>query len=174
MSGSRKSGNLSVMKAGIRTGFGYDSHRFGPGDGLVLGGVKVPCRMGFVAHSDGDVVLHAITDAILGAIGAGDIGELFPDDDDRWQGADSTVFVHRALEIAAERDYHLGNADITIIIETPKLGGLKPEISKNIAKILEVDDDQVNVKAKTNERMGALGRCEGIAVMASVLMSIDD
>lgn len=150
---------------------GYDSHRFGPGDGLVLGGVRIPCKMGFVAHSDGDVVLHAITDAILGAIGAGDIGELFPDNDDRWQGADSCLFIKRAVEIAAEKGYRLGNADITIIIETPKLGEFKAEIKQKIAEILETDPDNVNIKAKTNERMGAIGRCEGIAVMASVLMT---
>ncbi len=153
-----------------RIGLGFDSHRFGPGRALVLGGVKVEHSAGLAAHSDGDVVLHALADAIFGAIAAGDIGEHFPDTDPQWAGADSSIFVARALELASEAGYAVGNCDITILAEAPKLGPVKSALACNIAKLLKVPASDVSVKAKTAEGMGSIGQNEGIACYATVLL----
>ncbi|MCD4825600.1 MAG: 2-C-methyl-D-erythritol 2,4-cyclodiphosphate synthase [Phycisphaerae bacterium] len=154
----------------IRIGFGYDSHRFA-GDGpLTLGGVRIEHEKGFAAHSDGDVVLHALTDAILGGLAAGDIGEHFPDTDPQYKNADSAVFLRHANKLAADAGYSVGNCDITILAESPKLGPHKAAIAANIAEILNIEPGCVSVKAKTNETMGFIGRAEGIAVMANVLL----
>jgi 2-C-methyl-D-erythritol 2,4-cyclodiphosphate synthase len=153
-----------------RIGFGYDSHRFAPDRPLVLGGVVIDYEQGLAGHSDADVVLHALTDAILGAIAAGDIGQQFPDTDPRWKGADSTRFLTHAVELAMEQGLAVANADITILAEAPKLGPAKKHIADRIGGLLNVSTDCVSVKAKTGEGMDAVGRGEGIAAMAAVLL----
>ncbi|MHC4984066.1 MAG: 2-C-methyl-D-erythritol 2,4-cyclodiphosphate synthase [Planctomycetota bacterium] len=154
-----------------RIGFGYDIHRFGAATGLKLGGVRVEHERGLVGHSDGDAVLHAVTDAILGAIAAGDIGQHFPDSDPKWAGADSAIFVQRALQIASESGFRVGNCDVTIIAQEPRLATYKAQMQAKIAELLGVEPEAVSVKAKTNEEMGCIGRGEGIAAMAAVLLA---
>ena len=154
----------------IRTGLGYDSHAFSKGDSITLGGVKIPHDKGFAAHSDGDVVLHALTDAILGAIAAGDIGDHFPPSDEKWKGKNSDHFVRHACKLMQQKGYRLSNIDITIIAEKPKLMPHKTSIAKSIAEIVKLAEDCVSVKAKTNEKMGFVGRAEGIATLANVLI----
>jgi 2-C-methyl-D-erythritol 2,4-cyclodiphosphate synthase len=153
-----------------RIGFGYDSHRFIPGRRLVLGGVHIPHGQGLEGHSDADAVLHAVTDAILGAIGGGDIGEHFSDSDPQWKDADSSSFVKHAMELAAQKGFALGNCDVTVLTETPKLTPHKPAMRKRIAELLGASEQDVSVKAKTNEGMGWVGRSQGIAAMAMVLL----
>jgi len=152
----------------IRTGSGYDVHRFGPGDGCWLGGVKVPHDHGLEGHSDADVALHALTDALLGAIAAGDIGHHFPPSDMRWKGAASDQFLRHAGALLAGRGGRVVNLDVTIICERPKIGPHRPAIAARIAAILGVDQGRVSVKATTTERLGFTGREEGIAAQASV------
>lgn len=153
-----------------RVGLGYDSHRFEAGRALVLGGVCIEHDRGLAGHSDADAVLHALTDAILGAVAAGDIGEHFPDSDPRWSGAPSAQFVRHAVEIARQRGWKVANADVTILAEEPKLKAHKARIAANIANLLGVSVEAVSVKAKTNEHMGWIGRGEGLAAMAIVVM----
>jgi 2-C-methyl-D-erythritol 4-phosphate cytidylyltransferase/2-C-methyl-D-erythritol 2,4-cyclodiphosphate synthase len=129
---------------------------------------------GLSAHSDGDVVLHALTDAVLGAIAAGDIGEHFPDSDPKWEGASSSVFLQHARELAAGKGYRVENCDITILAEKPKLSPYKPKMAARIAEILDIPAHGVSVKAKTNEGMGFVGRGEGIACLATVLLVKDE
>ncbi|MBN1943545.1 MAG: 2-C-methyl-D-erythritol 2,4-cyclodiphosphate synthase [Phycisphaerae bacterium] len=157
-----------------RTGLGYDSHRFAPGRPLVLGGVRVEHDKGLAAHSDGDVVLHALTDAILGAVAAGDIGEHFPDTEAKWANADSGAFLQHARELAAGKGYRVGNCDITILAEKPKLSPYKAKMAARIAELLDVPAHRVSVKAKTNEGMGFVGRSEGIACLATVLLEKEE
>ncbi len=157
----------------VRTGFGFDSHRFSPGSSIILAGLEIEHDMGVSAHSDGDVVLHALTDAILGALAAGDIGEHFPDNDPQWAGAESSIFVRRAMELAQQAGYVMGNCDITILAEAPKLGPHKKEMARRIAKLLNVEPTDVSVKAKTAESMGQIGAGEGIACYANVLLKKD-
>jgi len=154
----------------LRIGIGYDSHRFSPQRTMWLGGVRIESEQGLAGHSDADAALHALTDAILGAIGAGDIGELFPDTDPRWHGQASSLFVERAVELASEKGFGVINCDLTIITERPTLGPYKAEIRKNIARLVGISDDRVGVKAKTNEGLGWIGRGEGLAVIAAVLL----
>jgi 2-C-methyl-D-erythritol 2,4-cyclodiphosphate synthase len=154
----------------FRTGLGYDSHRFDPDRTLVLGGVTIPDAPGLAGHSDADVALHAITDALLGAIGQDDIGELFPDTDPTLAGADSAQFVARAMELVADAGYTVANCDITILAEAPKLKPHKPAMRESVAAMLGVEPSAVAVKAKTNEQMGAIGRGEGLAALAAVLL----
>lgn len=151
-----------------RIGLGYDSHRFVAGRPLVLGGVRIAHERGLAGHSDADAVLHAITDAVLGAVGAGDIGELFADSDPQWRDADSSRFLHKAVSIAKQNGYVIGNCDVTVIAEVPKLSPHKQAMRQNIAALLGVDRQAVSVKAKTNEGMGFIGRGEGIACLAVV------
>jgi 2-C-methyl-D-erythritol 4-phosphate cytidylyltransferase/2-C-methyl-D-erythritol 2,4-cyclodiphosphate synthase len=153
-----------------RVGLGYDSHCFAPGRPLVLGGVRVEHSAGLAGHSDADAVLHAVTDAVLGAIGAGDIGEHFSDSDPRWQGAASSAFVRHAVDLAREAGFAVGNCDVTILCESPKLSPYKAAMRTSIAALLEIGEGQVSVKAKTNEAMGWIGRAEGLAAMAVVLL----
>jgi len=154
-----------------RIGLGYDVHRFAPGRPLILGGVRIEHDQGLAGHSDADAVLHAVTDAILGAIAAGDIGEHFPDTDPKWAGADSAVFVRRALELADKQGFRIGNCDVTIMAERPKLTSHKAAMRRRIAELLGVEPSAVSVKAKTNEGMGCIGRAEGIAAMAVVMLA---
>ena len=150
----------------IRTGTGYDVHRLGAGEELWLCGVQVPHDRGLVGHSDADVALHALVDAILGAVGAGDIGQHFPPSDPQWRGAASSKFVEHAVALAAERGYRIGNVDVTIICEAPKIGPHRDAMRGNVAMLLGVQADQVNVKATTTEGLGFTGRGEGIAAQA--------
>ena len=154
----------------FRVGHGYDLHRLQTGGRLVLGTVVVSTEMSPVAHSDGDVVLHALVDAVLGAIGGGDIGELFPNDDPRWKGAPSRVFVEEAMRRTMAAGYAVGNADLMVLAERPKLKRFKPDMAAAVAALLGVPADRVNIKAGTNEGCDAIGRGEAIAAHATVLL----
>ena len=154
----------------IRVGMGYDVHRFNDGDHIILGGVTIPYEKGLEAHSDGDVVLHALSDALLGAAALGDIGKHFPDTDPEFKGADSRVLLRHVYHIVKEKGYKLANADITIIAQAPKMLPHIDGMRANIAADLEVDVDFINVKATTTEKLGFEGRKEGIAVQAAVLI----
>ena len=158
-------------KPPFRVGHGYDLHRLKNGGILVLGGVKVADNLSPVAHSDGDVVLHAVVDALLGAMGQGDIGEYFPDTDPAWQGASSKVFVEHAYRNVAFAGYRVQNADVTVLAERPKLKPFKPDMVRSLAELLHVSSDRVNVKAGTNEGCDAIGRGEAIAAHAVVLLA---
>ena len=149
-----------------RVGIGYDSHRFAAGRPLRLAGVTVPHTHGLVGHSDGDVALHALIDALLGATAMGDIGQHFPDDDPQWRGADSTRFVRKIVDTLLEAGYRVGQVDLTILAERPKIAPLVEQMRTATAKALGVDPRAVSIKAKTNEGMGWIGRGEGIAAMA--------
>ncbi len=154
----------------MRIGSGIDVHAFGPGDHVMLGGVRVPHSRAVVAHSDGDVVLHALTDALLGAAGLGDIGQHFKDTDPRWKGADSRRFVRAALEMLHARKLRVGNADVTVLAEAPKLAPVREQIRGSLEELLQVPPGAVNIKATTTEKLGFLGRAEGIAAQAVVLL----
>jgi 2-C-methyl-D-erythritol 2,4-cyclodiphosphate synthase len=165
------SGRMKHMSASeFRVGLGHDRHRLVAGRPLVLGGLKIDFELGLDGHSDADVLLHAITDAILGAAGLGDIGEWFPNTDPKWAGADSTVFLKAALSAVRERGWEVVNLDCTIHAERPKLSPHKRAIATNIAKLLEISDDRVNVKAKTGEKVGPIGRLEAIDADAVVML----
>lgn len=154
----------------FRIGHGVDVHRFGDGDHLMLGGVRVPYTFGFIAHSDGDVVLHAISDALLGACALGDIGHYFPDTDLRWKGADSRQLLSHVATLITQQGYVIGNVDVTIIAQAPKLAPHLMAMRESIADTLSLDIAQVSVKATTSERLGFAGRKEGIATEAVVLL----
>ncbi|WP_442684001.1 2-C-methyl-D-erythritol 2,4-cyclodiphosphate synthase [Stenotrophomonas sp. JC08] len=154
----------------IRIGQGYDVHVFGEGDHVMLGGVRVPHRCGVLAHSDGDVVLHALCDAMLGALALGDIGVHFPPSDDRWKGADSSRFVTHCNALLAERGWQVGNADITVICERPKVGPHALAMREQVAQLLGIELERVSIKATTSEKLGFTGREEGIAAQAAVLL----
>jgi 2-C-methyl-D-erythritol 2,4-cyclodiphosphate synthase len=149
-----------------RVGIGYDSHRFAAGRQLRIAGVSVPHTHGLVGHSDGDVALHALIDALLGATALGDIGQHFPDDDPQWRGVDSTRFVKKIVETLQQAGFAVGQVDITVIAERPKIAPLVAQMRAATAQALGVDPGAVSVKAKTNEGMGWLGRGEGIAALA--------
>ena len=154
----------------MRIGSGIDVHAFGPGDFVMLGGVRVPYSRGVVAHSDGDVVLHALCDALLGAAGLGDIGQHFKDSDPQWKGADSARFVRAVLEMLRGRRLRVANVDVTVLAEAPKVAPFRDEMRRQIAQLLQVSEHHVNVKATTTERLGFLGRAEGIAAQAVALL----
>ena len=151
-----------------RFGMGYDVHRLTEGRRLILGGVEVPHALGLLGHSDADVLLHALSDALLGAAALGDIGQHFPDTDPTYKGADSLVLLARVMELLGEKGYIVGNADCTIVAQRPKLKDYLPEMQENIARTLGVTLGEVNVKATTEERLGFTGREEGIAAYAVV------
>ena len=155
----------------IRIGQGYDVHRFNAGDHIILGGVTIPYEQGLEAHSDGDVVLHALCDALLGAVALGDIGKHFPDTDPEFKGADSRVLLRHVYHIVKEKGYQLVNADMTIIAQAPKMAPHIAAMCENIAEDLQVAVDCINVKATTTEKLGFEGRKEGIAVQAIVLVA---
>ena len=154
----------------MRIGFGYDSHRLIPGRPLILAGQHIPFDRGLAGHSDADAVAHALTDAILGAAGAGNIGLLFPDNDPQWKDADSIALLRSAYGLVTGRGYRLAQADITIIVERPKLAPYLRAMSESLAGVFELAEQELSVKAKTNEGMGFIGRGEGIAVMAVALL----
>ncbi len=157
-----------------RIGIGYDSHRFEPGRPLILGGVRIEHDRGLAGHSDADAVLHAVTDAVLGALAAGDIGERFPDSDPQWAGADSAAFLADAVRLADQRRCRVANCDIVVLAESPRLGPHKQAMASRIADLLRCPPANVSVKAKSNEQMGFVGRAEGIAAMAVVLLASTD
>lgn len=154
----------------MRIGQGYDVHAFGDGDHVVIGGVRIAHARGIVAHSDGDVAIHALCDAILGALALGDIGKHFPPSDERWRGADSRIFLRHCHDVMRERGWKIGNADITIVCERPKIGPHAEAMRSNLASDLQCDASQISVKATTSERLGFTGREEGIAAHAVVLL----
>jgi 2-C-methyl-D-erythritol 2,4-cyclodiphosphate synthase len=154
----------------IRIGHGFDVHAFGDGDHVMLGGVRVPHDRGVLAHSDGDVAIHALCDAMLGALALGDIGRHFPPSDPRWKGADSLVFLRHCAGLLRERGWRVGNADVTVVCEAPKIGPHVEAMRAAIAGGLEVDVAAISVKATTTERLGFTGRGEGIAAHAVCLL----
>jgi 2-C-methyl-D-erythritol 2,4-cyclodiphosphate synthase len=154
----------------IRVGQGYDVHRFNEGDHIILGGVTIPYEKGLEAHSDGDVVLHALADALLGAAALGDIGKHFPDTDPQFKDADSRILLRHVYGVVRAKGYTLVNADITIIAQAPKMAPHIAAMCRNIAADLQADIDCINVKATTTEKLGFEGRKEGIAVQAVVLI----
>ena len=158
------------MSLDIRIGQGYDVHAFGDGDHVMLGGVRLPHERGVVAHSDGDVALHALCDAILGALALGDIGVHFPPSDERWRGADSLALLRHCVALASERGWRLGNADVTIVCERPKVGPHAPLMRERIAGACGVGVEAISVKATTSEKLGFTGRGEGIAAQAVALL----
>ena len=153
-----------------RTGLGWDVHRIGPDRPLILGGVTIPSDFGLVGHSDADILLHALTDAVLGAAALGDIGMHFPDTDPEWQGADSTQFLQHAVKLAREQGFELVNADSTVILERPKLKDFRLPIRERLAAILQLPLDRVNVKFKTAERVGPVG--EGRSAEAQAIVTL--
>ena len=154
----------------IRIGHGFDVHKFGGEGPVIIGGVAIPYEQGLIAHSDGDVAMHALTDALLGAIAAGDIGRHFPDTDDKWKGADSRELLKDVYRRVKEQGYRLGNADVTIMAQAPKMAPHIAAMCAAIAEALETDVSNINVKATTTERLGFTGRKEGIATEAVVLL----
>ncbi len=154
----------------MRIGHGYDAHRFAAGERLVLGGVTIPHDKGLAAHSDGDVALHALCDALIGASGGGDIGRHFPDDDPSYENIDSRILLRRVIATLGDQGLSVGNADVTIVAEEPRLAAHVPQMRANIAADLGIDTARVNVKATTTEQMGFVGRGEGIAAHAVVLL----
>ena len=157
----------------IRIGHGYDVHAFAPGDALVLGGVRIPFNKAFAAHSDGDVLIHALCDALLGAAALGDIGRHFPDTDPQYKGIDSRQLLHHVVALLQQRGYRVLNVDSTIIAQAPKMAPHIEAMQNHLAIDLQIDVGQVNVKATTTEKLGFAGRSEGIAVHAVVLIEKD-
>ena len=154
----------------MRIGFGYDVHALAEGLDLVLGGVKVPSAVGCVAHSDGDVAIHALCDALLGAVALGDIGKLFPDTDMAYKGIDSTILLERTVELIRKEGYEIGNVDITIALQAPKLRPHIDQMRARLAEVMGVEVEAVSVKATTTERLGFEGRGEGVSAYAVVLL----
>ena len=157
----------------IRVGQGIDVHPFEDSRPLILGGVRIADTGGLAGHSDADVVLHAVTDALLGAAGAGDIGQYFPSDDPRWKGADSSRFVQEANRIVGEMNAEITSIDVTIIAERPRIAPHREAIGAHIAKLLDLPRGHVNIKATTTDHLGFIGRGEGICAMAIVLIEIE-
>ncbi|RMD95547.1 MAG: 2-C-methyl-D-erythritol 2,4-cyclodiphosphate synthase, partial [Alphaproteobacteria bacterium] len=154
----------------VRVGNGFDVHRFGPGDHVRLCGVSVPHDRGLIGHSDADVALHAVTDAVLGALALGDIGSHFPPSDPQWKGADSAIFLTRAVELAREQGYTVSAIDVTIICELPKIGPHVLDMRARVAAIAGIEEGRISVKATTTERLGFAGRGEGIAALATATL----
>ncbi len=154
----------------MRIGHGYDVHRFAPERKLILGGVEIEHEMGLLGHSDADVLTHALMDAMLGAAALGDIGLHFPDTDEKYKGADSILLLKKVKEIVAEKGYTLGNADITVVAQAPKLRPYIDSMVKNVCDALGCETDRINIKATTEEKLGFTGRKEGISAHAVVLL----
>ena len=163
------------MPSGVRTGIGYDSHRFAAGGPMILGGVRVPSEVKLVGHSDGDAIAHAVTDAVLGAAAAGDIGEMFADTDEANRGRDSIEMLRAAVARVRARGWRVGNVDVTVIAERPKIGPHRGAMREALALALGIGAEDVSVKGKTNERMGFIGREEGLACIAvATLLPADE
>ncbi len=155
----------------MRIGHGFDVHKFGGEGPCTLGGVKVPYEQGLIAHSDGDVVLHAVCDALLGSLALGDIGHFYPDNDPQYKNIDSMLLLRDVYKKIVEKGYKVNNLDVTILAQAPKLAPFEMQMRENIANVLEVTIDDVSIKATTTEKLGFVGRKEGIAVEAVVLIS---
>ena len=154
----------------MRIGHGYDVHRLVEGRDLILGGVKIDFELGLLGHSDADVLLHAVSDALLGAAGLGDIGKHFPDTDPQYKGADSRVLLHHVVKLVRQNGYFISNVDVTMIAQKPKLKDHIPQMVKNIAADLEIPENRVNVKATTEEKLGFTGSMEGLRCHAVCLL----
>jgi len=154
----------------MRIGIGFDIHRLVPERPLILGGVSIPWSKGLLGHSDADVLLHALCDALLGATGQGDMGTHFPDTDPQWANASSQIFLSKALELVKACRMSIANVDFVVLLEEPRLGSIRPMIQKRIAEVLHLEDRQVNLKAKTMEGLGSIGQGEAIAAYAVVLL----
>ena len=154
----------------MRVGLGYDVHRLVEGRDLILGGVKIPYEKGLLGHSDADVLLHALTDALLGAAALGDIGRHFPDTDERYKGISSLILLEKAYTLVKERGYSLGNADMVLILQKPKLKEYIPFMEENIAEALSCEKERISVKATTEEGLGFTGQGEGVSAKAIVLL----
>ena len=154
----------------MRVGLGYDVHRLVEGRDLILGGVKIPYEKGLLGHSDADVLLHALTDALLGAAALGDIGRHFPDTDERYRGISSLILLEKAYTLVKERGYSLGNADMVLILQKPKLKEYIPFMEENIAEALSCEKERISVKATTEEGLGFTGQGEGVSAKAIVLL----
>jgi 2-C-methyl-D-erythritol 2,4-cyclodiphosphate synthase len=154
----------------FRTGFGYDVHQLVPDRPLILGSIQIPFLKGALGHSDADVLLHAIADALLGAAALGDLGAHFPDTDTKLQGIESTVILKQVNKLISDQGYHISNIDSTVVLQEPKISNYIPEMRAAIAAILDLELNQVSVKATSTEQLGAIGRGEGIAAYASVLI----
>lgn len=154
----------------IRTGNGFDVHALAPGLPMWLGGIRIPSEKGFVAHSDGDVAIHALCDALLGCLALGDIGHLFPDTSDEWKGIDSKILLGKVVALVHEKGYRVGNVDVTIALQKPKLAPHIAAMRECLAGILDITTDRVSVKATTTEHLGFVGREEGCAVWASAVI----
>ncbi len=161
---------MASDKQAVRIGHGFDVHRFTEGDHVMLGGVKIAHSRGLEAHSDGDVVIHAICDALLGAIAAGDIGRHFPDTDSQYENINSAVLLEKVYQLVLQQDYCLSNLDVTVIAQTPVLTKHIPAMCQRLAEIMQVSGDQINIKATTTERLGYIGREEGIAVHSVIIV----
>ena len=162
------------MSAAFRIGQGYDVHRIAEGLPMWLGGVRIESPSGFVAHSDGDVAIHALCDALLGSLALGDIGHLFPDSSDEFKGIDSKILLGRVMDLVRDKGYRVVNADITIALQAPKIGGYVPAMRATLAPLLGADADCVSVKATTTERFGFVGRGEGCEAWAVCLLEKTD
>lgn len=158
------------MKNSFRIGNGYDVHRLAEGRKLFLGGIEIPSEKGLLGHSDADVLLHALCDALLGALALGDIGRHFPDNDPAYKNIDSKVLLRKVYELIDKEGYEINNIDTIIILESPKLSGYIPEMRKTIAGILNCDGEQISIKATTSEKIGFIGREEGAAAFSTVLL----
>jgi len=150
----------------LRAGIGFDVHAFAEGRKLILGGIEIPSAKGLVGHSDADALLHAVTDALLGSLSLGDIGTHFPDDDPRYKNADSTVFLKKANELLRNRGYFVNNIDVVVMLQLPKISPYVQKMKEKISKILDIGSERISIKATTTEKLGFVGREEGISVMA--------
>jgi 2-C-methyl-D-erythritol 2,4-cyclodiphosphate synthase len=155
----------------VRVGVGYDSHRFDESRSLVLGGVSIPGSPGLSGHSDGDAVIHAVVDALLGAAGLGTIGGMFPDTDPEWKNADSLELLDRTIRWVEERNYQVVNVDVTVVAESPRIAPHADAMANILSRYLHIGPDSVSIKGKSNEGMGWIGRSEGLAVMAVALLN---
>ena len=153
-----------------RIGHGYDVHRFGEGEFITLAGVKIPHNHGFIAHSDGDVLIHSLCDALLGSIAAGDIGQHFPDSDDQYKNIDSSLLLEKINQLLKQAQFLIGNIDISIVAQTPKMSPHIQSMRQHLADVLNIAQTQINIKATTTEKLGFTGRQEGIAVHSVVMV----
>jgi len=158
------------MKLKFRTGIGFDVHAFADNRKLIIGGIEIPFEKGLEGHSDADVLLHAICDAMLGALALGDIGIHFPNTDSKWKDADSSMLLKHVKNLVDEKGYELGNLDCVIAMEKPKISPYLNQITKKLSSILQVEADQISIKATTTEKLGFIGRTEGVASFATVLL----
>lgn len=162
------------MKLNFRTGFGFDVHAFAEGRKLIIGGIEIPFDKGLKGHSDADVLLHAICDAMLGALALGDIGIHFPNTDERWKDADSALLLKHVNELINSKGYELGNLDCVLAMEKPKISPYVEQIRSRISDLLNADKDQISIKATTTEKLGFVGRTEGVVAFATVLLTKKD